>query len=50
MPTKGKMIRAKILNKILLFFIKGAKVAVQQEDRRLWTHGLIVEPNNDDHM
>ena len=27
----------------------GATVAVQWEDRGLWTHGVTVKPNNDDH-
>ena len=31
------------------FFIKGAKVAIPQEDKGLWLHSVIVKPNNDDH-
>ena len=48
MLTKGKIIRAKIVKKNPIF-IPGATVAVQWEDGGLWTYGLIVEPNNDDH-
>ena len=29
-------------------FITGATVAVQQEERGQWTHGVIVEPDNND--
>ena len=30
-------------------FITGATVAVQWDDGGLWTYGVIVKPNNDDH-
>ena len=30
-------------------FNTGATVAVQQEDWLPWTHGMIVEPNSNDH-
>ena len=30
-------------------FNAGATLAVKQEDGRLWTHGVIVKPNNNDH-
>ena len=30
-------------------FIKEATVTVQPEDQGLWTHGVIIKPNNNDH-
>ena len=42
------MIRAKIPKNPPLF-LTGATVAVQLGDGGLWTHGVIVKLNNDDH-
>ena len=41
--------RGKNTLKDLPIFITGSTVAVQWKDRGLWTHGVIVKPNNDKH-
>ena len=39
-----KNYKGKDTQKDLRIFIKGATVAVQQEDRGPWTHGMIANP------
>ena len=41
--------KVKDTHKDPFIYITGATEAVQWKDRRLWTHGMIVKPNNDDH-